>query len=150
MPNVVPLRAIVVTIEESGTCAAHSVSALAAAIASVRKNRWLPARKRAKATLSGPASSVRYGSQSRISRFVAACVRTCTSSPIATACAASASTSSGPVRSRIRLITGAATARRKTSRATEAALAQPNQATSPGPCEIGAYPVVPPASFTTA
>ncbi len=59
MPNVVPFRAMVVTIEESGTCAAHSVSDLAAPIARVRKNRWLPARKRAKAAPSGPPSSAR-------------------------------------------------------------------------------------------
>ena len=149
MPNVVPFRAIVVTIDASATWAAHSVSDLAAAIAMVRKNRWLADRKRAKATPSGPLSSVRCGSQARISRLVAAWVRTWTSSPIATACAASESTSSGPDRSRMRPITGAATSRRKTSRATEASLATPNQATSPGPCEIGAYPVVPPAWFST-
>ena len=53
-------------------------------------------RKRANATPSGPPSSVRCGSQVRISRLVAAWVRTWTSSPIAIACAASASTSSGP------------------------------------------------------
>ncbi len=145
MPNVVPFRDIEVTIEESGTCAAHSVSDRAAPMASVRKNRWFPARKPAKAAVSAPSSSTRYGSQVRISRLVAAWVRTWTSSPIATACAASASTSSGPVRARICAITGAAASRRKTSRSTAARLEQPNHATSPGPCDSGAYAVVPPA-----
>ena len=53
------------------------------------------------------------------------------------------------MRARIRPITGAATSRRNTSRATAASLSQPNQATSPGPCESGAYAVVPPASLTS-
>ena len=66
-------------------CAAHSVSDRAAPMAMVRKNRWLPARNRAKAAPSGPPSSARCGSHSRISRFVAAWVRTCTSSPMARA-----------------------------------------------------------------
>src|SRR3954469_3526626 len=39
-PNVVPLRAIVVTTDEPATCPAHSVSVRAAAIASVRNSRW--------------------------------------------------------------------------------------------------------------
>ena len=39
IPNVVPLRDMDVTMLESLTCSAHSVSALAAPIASVKKNR---------------------------------------------------------------------------------------------------------------
>ena len=46
-PNSVPLRAMVVTIDELGTSVAHPVNALAAAIATVRKMRWLPARNSA-------------------------------------------------------------------------------------------------------
>ena len=49
----VPLRAMVVTTLDPSTCSAHRVSDLAPAMARLRKNRWLPARKRPSSTRAG-------------------------------------------------------------------------------------------------
>ncbi len=138
IPNVVPLRAIDVTIVEPGTCPAHSVSDFAAAIAGVRKNRWLTARKSANGPRTSSGSAATWPTQERTSRLVAAWVRMCRSSPIAMPCAAIASTSSGPDRASTADSAGPATSRSSRSRATAASVSRPNHATSPGPWLIGA------------
>ena len=89
-----------------------------------------------------PATSA--GSRLRSSRLVAAWVRTCTSSPIATACAARDITSTGAVLPRsASASTGPTASRRSTSRSIAPGESSPNQATSPEPCPSGAYAVHP-------
>ena len=68
-----------------------------------------------------------------MSRLVAACVRTCTSSPMATACAAIESTSTGPLSVTASDRTGPTASRSSTRRSCAAGVSRPNQATSPEP-----------------
>ena len=72
VPNSVPLRAMVVTIDEPSTCAAQPVRDRAQAIAKVKKSKWFDDRKRATSTRRGPAPAISDGSSCLISKFVAA------------------------------------------------------------------------------
>ena len=140
MPNVVPLRAIVVTIDASATWAALGQRS-GGRHHPGRKNQW-PERKRANAAPS-QARPARSGAAARrrISRLVAAWVRTWNMVAHRDRLRGQRDVQRARGNCRIQRDRRGGHVAQEDSRAIEASLATPNQATSPGPCEIGAYPV---------
>ena len=138
---------------DPATSRAQASTDRAAAMARLRKNRWLPARKVPSSTRAGDSSASRWGRSKRISRLVEAWVRMWTSSPICSPWAATAKTSMGPPAATAAptasFSSGPARLRRNRSRCTAAGVSRPNHATSPGPWLMAEKARVPPSRFST-
>ena len=141
------------TMLDPATSRAQASTDRAAAMARLRKNRWLPARKRPSSTRAGDSRASRWGSRARISRLVDAWVRMWTSSPICNPWAARANTSIGPPAATAEPTAswsnGPATSRRNRSRSTAAGVSRPNHGTSPGPWLTAEKARVAPSRFST-
>ena len=102
-------------------------------MATLRNIRWLPLRNVATPGAAGWSLRTRWGRRSRRNRFVVACTRRWTSSPMGTPWAASAKTSVGPLAARTPASTGPIASRTNRSRSMATSLSTPNHGTWPEP-----------------